>query len=357
MNLRLWMLIGLAALVVGCAAKTKGTDYVIMKDGQWVKPVAPGEGTIEGELSLIRKRIEDGDEGKAVDAVEKFLARYGDSPACEEAFMLAGQAEMNRERYYQAFEWYEQQLARYPNGEYYERALHREYEAADAFLLGKKRLVAKVLWMPAQADGLEILSRVAEHAPGSAIAEKALLRIADYHLWKKDYADAAQAYDHYYNLFPKADKAPFAMLRAARSMYASYRGVDYDETPLIDAEQRFRQFRQRYPITADQEGASEVLKVIHAARGQRVYAAGQFYERTRRPQAAAHYYKLVLEGYPDTEWAARARGDLARLGGGKTIQPAELILTPSGLATRPGEPASVPATQAAPAKPEAGVSP
>lgn len=322
------------------SAPASGEDKLIWKDGKWVKEV-PAEGSAAGELAIIRRHVEQRQETKAIDAVKKFLQRYPDDAGREEALMLAGQAEMNRDRYYQAYEWFEQQLASFPSGQYYERALQREYEIGDAFLNGKKRIAMTVLRLPAESEGLEILSRVAEHAPGTAIAEKALLRVGEHHFSLKNYADAVQAYDQYRAMFPKSDKTSYAMLRSARAMLASYRGSEFDEKPLIDAEQMFKELAQRYPMTADQEGVGETLRAIRAARAHRVYTTGQFYERTKHPSAAAYYYKLVVQSYGDTDWSAKARGDLARLGV-RTIQPGEASAQPvmksSFATTRPQRP-------------------
>lgn len=292
-----------------------GENELILKDGKWVKQPAPAVGTPAGEIAMLRQLVNQKKSSKAVDLAEKFTVKYPDSPLNEQALILGGQAEMNRDRFWQAYEWYEKYLTRYPSGEFYERALNREYEIGEAFLKGKKRLVFKILWLPAEPEGIEILNRVAEHAPSTAIAEQSLLRIAQFHTDKKEYTEAVQAYDHYLSLFPKAPKASFAMLRAARAMYASYRGPEFDEVPLVDSQTRFREFAQRYPITAGQEGVNEMLRLIHAGRGQRYYVTAQFYERTHHNDSALFYFKRVISEYGDTDWANKAKTDLLRLGG------------------------------------------
>ena len=129
----------LLASLPSVAAETK--DQFEWRDGKWIKTAQPKEGTGEGELALIRRLHGVGKYKWTVKAAKKFISKYSPDPRCEEVCMLAGQAEMKRRRYYQAFEWFEEQLNRFPSGQYSDRALQYEYEVAEAFLRGEKRVV------------------------------------------------------------------------------------------------------------------------------------------------------------------------------------------------------------------------
>ncbi len=286
-------------------------EYV-WKDGKWVPAAKPVEGTVEGELAIIRTHIARRDRKEALAAVGRFLARYRDEPACEEAMLLGGQAELDAGRYYQAYERFETMLDRYPNGRFLERALSREMDVANAFLAGKKRIVGKVFRLPARDEGLDILRRIAEHAPGSLVAESAMLRVGEHHYQQGEYAESADAYDEFLQLFPRSGRVPHAMLQAARAMFASFQGVPYDETPLIEAEQRYKVILDQYPAAARKAKAQQVLRQIAELRAERAFETGRFYERTKRPKAAKFYYRQVVDQYPDSAWAGEAR---AALGG------------------------------------------
>jgi outer membrane assembly lipoprotein YfiO len=293
------------------AAEAPAAEYV-WKDGKWVPAAKPAEGTVEGELAIIRAQIARHDRKKALAAVDRFLATYRDDPACEEAMLLAGQAELDAGRYHQAYERFEEMLDRYPNGRFLERALSREMDVANAFLAGKKRIVGKVFRLPARDEGLDILRRIAEHAPGSLVAESAMLRIGEYHYERGEYAESAEAYDEFLQLFPRSGRVPHAMLQGARAMFASFKGVAYDETPLIEAEQRYKVILDQYPAAGRKAKAQQVLGQIAELRAQRAFETAKFYERTQRPQAAKFYYQQVVDQYPASAWAGEAR---AALGG------------------------------------------
>lgn len=304
------------------AASLSGQEVYEWKGGKWVRAAKPARGTPPGELALVRQLFQDGRYKKTVKAAKKFRSKYQADPGYEEVCLLAGRAEIKRGRYYQAFEWFEKQLDQHPAGRLSDRALQREFEVAEAFLGGKKRVILGFIRIGAVDDGLEILTRIAEHAPGTNIAAKSLLRIADYHYQKGQWVEAAEAYDLFLDLFGKSPEAARAMLQAAQATYSSFRGIRFDDTPLLEAEQRFSIFAESYPAAARKAGVGRMLKQIAFARGEKLYQTGRFYERTKRPSAAAFYYKQLINAYPETQWAVDARTALRLLGDVEPRRPA-----------------------------------
>jgi len=301
----------LMAAVVWSGAEARAGH--VFKDGKWVRTPEPVEGTAAGEIEMIRRLLEGRKHSKAIKASDKFLKKYPDNPLCEDAMMLAGQAEFDRGRYYQAFERFENQLGRFPAGKLAERALDREYRVGAAFLEGKKRIVGKVFRLSAIDTGIEILTRVAEHAPGTLLAEKALLRIPDYYFQKQKYTEAAERYDEFLEIFPKSKKAPYAALRAGRAAYAIYKGPKFDDTPLLEAQQRFKRFGELYPQAAKRENIPQLLKRIEEQQAERLFVTAEFYVRTSRARAARFYYRRVISRYSKTAWADMARESLQRI--------------------------------------------
>jgi len=297
-------------------------DTVEWTGSGWAQPAKPAEGTARGELALVRRLFEDGKYKKAVKAAKKFLKKYPADSGCEEVCLVAGRAEMKRHRYYQAYEWFEKQLNQFPAGRYSAKALAHEAEVAEAFLSGKKRVLLGRLKVGATDEALDILTRIAEHAPGTEIAANALLRVGDYHFEQRQWPEAVNAYDAFLELFPKHLKAAHAMARAAEAAYYSYGGIAFDDMPLLEAEQRYRTLLESYPQAAKKIGAASTLRQITEARAQKLYVTGRFYERTKHPSAAAFYYKRAVEKYPHSHWARDARLALSRLGGIRPAMPA-----------------------------------
>jgi outer membrane protein assembly factor BamD (BamD/ComL family) len=311
-----WFVVFCAVVLVsGACMAGEGTEHV-WRNGKWVPAPRPVEGTPEGHLALVRMHVDQGHPKSALKAVKKFMARYPNDKRREEIMMLAGQSEMDRGHYDKAYERFNEQMDQYRNGEFYDRAVQRQYEIADAFLKGRKRRAMWMFKVSAIDKGIEILNAIADRAPGTVVAEKALLRVADYHYNAKQVVQAVEAYDHYIKMFPKSPRGRLghAMLRAARARYAQYRGEAFDDTPLTDAQQRFLIYSERYPEDANKANVPMVLSQIRNALVRRYFSSARFYQRVGRKTAAIFYYKKVVAQSAESHWARRASDALRDLG-------------------------------------------
>ena len=333
------------ALVLGAAALLAVPVWgqekeLIRREGKWVKLPKPAKGTPAGEAAIVRQLVDKRKFRSALRSAKKFLKRHPTHKLREDVLSLAGDAAMGRGRYWEAYEWYEKQISEFPTGPRLERALDKEMTIARAFLAGKRRVALKVLRLKAHDEGIEIMHRVAEHAPGTERAELALLAVADHHYGAGQWQAAVDSYDAYLRLFPKSRRAIHARLRAAEAMRRSYRGPKWDETPLIEAEQRYKDFAMRHPATARKIGVDKVLKELRSARAAKRYEVGRYYMRTGKRQSAAYYFRLVAKDFADTEWAGKALTELAK------------IASPAKAPTKAAKPTTAPAGKA-PAKKEA----
>lgn len=306
-----------AMLLGGCGPSGPRTIN-LLEGGQWVEVLAV-EGTARGELALIELYRKDQEYGKVVEAAEKFYKTYPVDFRRQEVAMFAGHAEMERGNYMKAHEWYTRQLDNFHPGEFSDEALDREYRIADAFINGRPQkfwiFPSWVLpWLKAYEEGIDILHGVVQRMPMSTLAEDALLRIAEYHYADEQWADAADAYNGYLVTFPKRRRAAFARLRAARAIYATYRGAAYDSMPLIKAGSWFAAFAELHEFEAQAEGIDKIIARIREQRAEADFHVAELYERLDRIDAAVYYYKeAASERYGFTTVTLRAEAALERL--------------------------------------------
>jgi outer membrane protein assembly factor BamD (BamD/ComL family) len=290
-----------------CLTAFAGEEELVWQNGKWVKLAPPAEGTAPGELSLVRQDLDHKNYAQALKHVENFLRHYPGDALREDVLGFAGDAELARGNYWEAYGWYERQVKEFPTGAGLEKAMEREMEIAEAFLAGKKRTLGMVFKIPAEQDGVEILEKIAQRVPGTVRAELALLDVADYHFNKKEWKEAADCYDGYLKLFPKSDRAVHAELRAAEAFRRDYRGSSYDETPLLEAQQRYRRFLEDRPAQAREERVEEILAQIRLLRAARLQEIATFYERTKHPEAARPSYRQLADEFADTDYGQRAK--------------------------------------------------
>jgi len=281
--------------------------------GEWVDQAPQPGSTPVGELDRARSLLAQDEPGKARKLLAKWVEENPDHDRHLEGVYLLGDAYFELHDYYPAYERYEI-VAEQAAGELFYKALRREMDVARAFLSGEKRIVWKVLRLPAYDEAIDILDRVWERVPGTRMGEEALRIKADYFFGHGD-MDLAQ--DEYANLareYPSGRFVRLAMLRSAEAAEAAFPGIRFDDHPLLEAEERYHQVAAAFPPYAERENVSERLEGINQLRAEKDLEVARWYERTKRNDAAEFYYRLILKDWPDSLAALEARDRLVELG-------------------------------------------
>lgn len=258
-------------------------------------------------------------------------------------FLLAEVYYQNGDRL-RAFYHLDELMDKHPESKLFSPALELQYDIADAYLNGYDSVSFFGLELSGkQEEAIDMLFRIQEHSPGSPIAERALLRTANFYYATSQFDVATDAYSSFIRTYPRSPNVPRARLRQAFSSLAEYRGPRFDSTPLLDARAEFRQIQSLYPELAADVNASQRIDEIDADLARKAYLTGDFYRRTHEPQGAVYMYRYVIQTYPNTAEADQARRDLARMPKSALSQPpppqssAEAAATtqPTGVNERP----------------------
>jgi tetratricopeptide (TPR) repeat protein len=282
--------------------------------GEWVTEEGPDEAGPNDELGQARTLLADGQPAKARKLLQNWIKANGEGDErYYEAVFLLGETWYESRDYYRAYEQYELVIDN-TGGELFHTALYRERDVALAFLSGEKRIVWRVFRLPATDEAIDVLDRIWERVPGTPLGEEALRTKADYR-FNKGEMDLAQ--DEYANLarhFPSGKYTQFAMMRSAVAAEAAFPGIKFDDRPLVEADERYRQVQASYPTYAERENVGQRLEGIRQQRAAKDLDIGKWYERTRQKPAAEYYYRLVLNDWGDTLAATEARQRLRAMG-------------------------------------------
>jgi len=321
-SLRVRTRVGLAAtvcaIVVSGAARAQQEQYGEREEldpatDAW-RVAAPVAGDAAGTaLDQARSYLARGESRRAFRILRKWVEENPDHERYYESRYLLGESYFERKYFYQAYEQYEEVIDN-TAGELFFKALRRELDVARAFLSGEKRIVWRFLRMPAYDDGIQILDRIWERAPGTRLGEDALRLKADYFFATGD-NDLAQ--DEYANLaseYPNGRFSRLAMLRAAEAADAAFPGIRFDDRPLVEAEERYRQVKSAFPQFAERELVDERLTAIRQKRAAKDLSIAKWYERTGRRGAAEFYFRQIIRQWPGTIEDADARTRLRALG-------------------------------------------
>ncbi len=298
-------------LLTGSVASAQ-TTFELTDEG-FVPVAVPEAGTAEADMAHARRLIAQERPDEARDFLDGWIKDHADHPLMVEALLLRGDAKAAAGDYWKALFDYEELLTYYPASQQYVTALEREYEIAIMFTTGVKRKLWGVRWLPADGEGAELLIRIQERAPGSAIGEKASVALADYYYGRGEMILASDAYDLFLVNYPDSELRQWALLRLVQASLARFKGPEFDATGLIDAAERLRQYRDEFPAGADRIGAEALLVRIRESLARRDYATADWYDRTGEKVSAALLYRRLLEEYPDTGAARQALGRLDKL--------------------------------------------
>ena len=290
----------------------------------WTETPPPPPGTSEGDAFAIRQLIKEKKNGPALGRIKKFIKKYGQGDAQYPDVLTAKAAALvGQEEYYQAHEVLTEFLAQFSGMALTSEAIRLEIVVAEAFLHGAKRKWLGMAILDGEEVGLRILDQISADFPDTEYAEYALKTKGDFLFRNGDHSLAELEYSRMARDYPRSRYQQFAVRRSADAALASFRGIDYDDAPLIEAADRFGDYRTRYPQFADREGVGLILDDIREKRGEKELVIGQYYERTNHLGSAVFQYEVVLRFWPKTQAATKAAERLALLGVGQPVAAAE----------------------------------
>lgn len=286
----------------------------------WVEEPPPAPGTAAGDLHAVRLRVKEGKYRAAESAVKKFVKQYGQSdPLYGEAMIAKAEALAGRREYYKAYVTIEALLAEFDDAALISEALRLEFVIAEAYLAGAKRKLWGIPLLSGEDVAYRILDDITTDHRDSRLAELAIKAKAEHMFRKGDHELAEVEYARLMREHTQSRYYPLALRRSAEAALAGFSGVDYDQAALVEAADRYSEYRVRFPMRAERAGVGPILDGIRETHAEKEYSIGAYYERTGHFGSAVFYYHWVREHWPETVAATKAATRLLLLG---ALQPA-----------------------------------
>jgi outer membrane protein assembly factor BamD (BamD/ComL family) len=179
---------------------------------------------------------------------------------------------------------------------------------------------------------LKALKTIWLNDPSGPLADDSLMLAATYHLRSENYREADRLFTILREQFPKSPHLQNAFVLGSHVKLMSYQGAAYDDQLLLDSEQLKEQALRLFPDLDERDRLRTELKFINEAKAKEVWSNAVFYEKKRKPKAVYIACKEILEQFPNTSYAPRARAKLAELGvnvsGGAQSAPSSFPLRP-----------------------------
>ena len=155
-------------------------------------------------------------------------------------------------------------------------------------------------------DATRAFETVLSIGRGTEIAEDSQFLLAESYFKNRDYLVAASEYRRFYTNYPRSEKRIDAEYNEALCYYELSPRYKLDQTDTFRAIELMQLFIGRYPGTDRATDAANMIDSMRDKLAQKEYSAAELYMRIRSYEAAAVYYDLTIDAYPETTWAEKA---------------------------------------------------
>jgi hypothetical protein len=300
-------------------------EYKLDPKAGWQQTAAPAPGSDEEVIANARKALAEDRPSDAYAIINPWLElkERSNSPLLAQAYLIRADSNSLNGDEFEALYDYEVIAKQYAGTPEYVIAIERELEIAFRYVNGLKRKWFGVRFISADDLGVELLVRTQERLPGSRLAERAGIELADYYYRIRDMELAAEAYQLFLENFPQSAYRMKAMQRKIYASLARFKGPRYDAAPLLDAQVNIRRFMGLYPAQSQQAGVDEsLLTRIDESAAQQLLETARWYIRRDDPVSARYVLKQLIAKHPLTGAASEGARVLQERGWAAASSPA-----------------------------------
>lgn len=265
---------------------------------------------------------------KYSEAAEKFKSaagRWPDSVLEEDALFLQGECYFFSDRYPKAQDTYDNLLKKYDNSRYLDTTVKRlfsigryweQLHGADPHWPVTPNLTDKERpWFDTFGNALKAYETVRLKDPTGPLADDSIMATANAYFGRGRYEDAAYYYDLLRKEYPRSEHQLQAHVLGLRSKLLVYQGKLYDGTPLTEADEIAEQALIQFPhqLGEEQVRVAQTRDNIVEQKAERDWAVAQYYDRKKQYGGARVYYQYIIDDYPLTETAHKARARLDQI--------------------------------------------
>lgn len=311
----------------GKLSSRSSSTLVLGSDG-WRPMMKPrSDPEADRQLEEAMALFKQGKLAEAESAFQKIARNRKGNHWGEKAQFHLAECQYQQRKYVKAHDSFERLFADYPGTEFLDKLVSREYALAQLWL-GQSDPAAKpeqkLAWyshfngeqpfLDTAGMGLKALEHVRQHDPEGALADDAVLQVADYHMRVGDYESAAIYYDQLITMHAKSPFLQKAQLAAIDARLKGYLGPEYDGSGLEQARELVKQTMASFPDRqASVDGLYHTLDIINDQDAERTYKVGEYYKRIGKATSAEYYFGKIPQRWPNSPWAVKAKTELAHL--------------------------------------------
>jgi outer membrane protein assembly factor BamD (BamD/ComL family) len=369
-----WGLLIACAAQVGCASLTpwkKDDEYARAKnaiegyedkEGNWVRPEGvradkrmnsdvpkilrkiPGLGEREVNKPVAREKLQEaneyytqagsleGDEQRekyrlAAKTYLEAAKNWESSSLAQDAYFMAGESYFFAEDYPKAEKYYVELIKEYPRTRYQDRVDQRRLAIGNYWLqfpdkfyhvnfTDKKRPINDT-----ENHGKRVLEKLLLDSPTGKLADDVTMDIANTEFKRENWTDAVDRYRDLITVYTDSPHQFDAHFLGAKAALLSYQGSQYSADPLDQADKLLNQIVRQFPKQASErrEQVGEMIAEVKFRKAERLYEEAEYRNNKQEYASAVIYCDRIIDTYPDTPFAERAKEMIAKADGKPAI--------------------------------------
>jgi TolA-binding protein len=301
---------------------------------------------------------------EAQKAFKKVAKKFKKSDIREDALFMQAEAAYQQEHYAKAHDVYAVLLKEYPSTRHLDVVSERLFKIGRIWLdfpevakLGevqqvnyddpKRKLPAeepvkssgRPIYIPNFTDkaeplfdtagnGAAALQAIWMNDPTGPLADDAMMLVASHHARKGNFVEADRFFQMLRETFPNSPHLQEAFLLGSHVKLMSYQGAEYEGKTLKEAKLLKESTLRLYPDIADKDRLKQELAQIEEADAAREWGQVELWLRKGNKRAATVYCNQVIDRFPQSPYAQKAREQLEALGpeyasGSVLLQPSD----------------------------------
>lgn len=156
------------------------------------------------------------------------------------------------------------------------------------------------------SEATDALETVISIGRGTDTAQEAQYLLAESYYKNHEYLLAASEYDRYASYYPNSEKRKEVDFKNAKCYWHLSPNYKLDQKYTKKAIEQFNLFISRYPDADMTKQAADYIDEMREKLAHKTFGAADLYMRMDEYEAAAIYYGLTIDQYPETAWAEHA---------------------------------------------------
>ncbi len=165
-------------------------------------------------------------------------------------------------------------------------------------------------------SSLEKFQALRDRYPFSESGMVAELKSADAHYYLSEYMEALQLYDEFETSHPTNEAIPYVLYQKGMCYFKRIDTIDRDPSAAQEAILAFNRLLRAYPQSPYTDEAGKQIKTAKEFLAKHEMYVVDFYTNIEMYSQAIGRLEYILDNYPDTEVAPKAKNLLARLKAG-----------------------------------------